>query len=155
MGKDYYQSKAMEYPTPEMYSIKPGERVLVVGTATPHPNSWAVTVDIDPSSPAQIRGDGLNLPFADGVFDVVILDFVTNFLPRRDVPRMIKEAQRVGKRVMGRCHVAANGQGFTLPGSKQRFVHPNPPDGVEWVEIRMEIPPKSRPRRNRVRKNKD
>jgi len=135
---DYYALRNMDYPTPEMYGVGRNEKVLVVGTATPHPNGWAVTVDIDPRAPAKIVADGQNLPFADNSFDVVILDFVTNFVKPRDVKNLIAEANRVGKRVKGRCHVSVTGKVFTLPGPKQRFVHCIPPAEVEWVEIRWE-----------------
>ena len=132
----------MDVPTPAMYGLRGDERVLVVGTATPHPNAWAITVDPDPHALARVRADGRHLPFPDNVFDVVVLDFVTNFVPPpRDVPRLIREARRVGRRVMGRCHVSATGRVFTLPGPKQRFTHPEPPAGVTWVEVRRERPP--------------
>lgn len=128
----YYNIKNMDTPTPDMYEVPSGAKVLLVGTAKPQ--NWATSIDIDPNSPADIVGDGMALPFRDGEFDYVILDYVTNFLPKAAmIPALIAEANRVGKCVKGRCTVVP-GPRKTLRGPKQRFTHPAPPDGVEWID---------------------
>ena|SRR3990167_8478886 len=130
----YYSIKNMDAPTPRMYGCEALEKreILIVGTATRI--EWATTIDIDPAAPADFVGDGCCMPqFANGQFQVVILDFVTNFVPPKRVEAMIREAKRVGRRVMGRCHVGVG----TLPGPKQRYPHSVAPSGVEWIEIRQ------------------
>lgn len=106
--------------------------MLLVGTAKPQ--QWAISIDVDPHAPADMICDGRDMPFGNETFDVVILDFVTNYMKPRHVKEVIREANRVGKRVMGRCHVSPDGH--TLRGPKQGHCHTYPPDGVEWVEIR-------------------
>ena len=135
MSGPYYNIRDMDVPTRAMYEINGGS-VLVVGVA--RPIDWATTVDIDLDAPADICADGRSLPFQDNQFDVVILDFVTNFVSEHDARKIIREANRVGRRVMGRCHVSRSGRRYTLPGPKQRFTHSAVPGGVEWIEIRWE-----------------
>jgi len=133
--KDYYQVKTMDTPSPSPYGINSGEKVLLIGTAKPQ--AWAVTIDIDPASPAEIIGNGIYLPFCDKCFDVVILDYVTNFLKYDwQINKMIDEANRVGKRVAGRCTVT-KGEKKTLRGAKQRFTHKDFPSGVEWINGKL------------------
>jgi len=128
---NYYAIKNMDTPTPEMYGVKEGERVLLVGTAKPQ--QWAVSIDIDPGSPCDSLANGLNLPFVSGSFDVVILDYVTNFLPKENqVGELVKEANRVAHRVLGRATVTP-GERRTLKGPKQRFSHRSYPPGVQWI----------------------
>jgi SAM-dependent methyltransferase len=133
MKARYYKIAKMDIPTADMYDISNNDKVLAVGTASKL--DWAITIDIDPQSPADIIADGLNLPFANNSFDVVVLDFVTNFLKPKDVNRLISEARRVGKTVKGRCHVGTG----AIKGPKQRFCHEIAPQGVEWIETRKEI----------------
>lgn len=107
------------------------ERVLLIGTAKRQ--DWALSIDIDSSSPCDVLANGLALPFVAQSFDVVILDFVTNFLPKEYmVEKIIAEANRVGKKVMGRATVTP-GRRITLRGSKQRFSHSAYPLGVQWL----------------------
>jgi len=127
----YYNIKNMDCPTPELYGISEGCKVLMVGTA--RPQTWALTIDNDPASPADMICDGRRTPFRDKVFDIVILDYTTNFMPPKYVPDIIAEANRIGKRVMGRCHISTDGK--TLRGPKQAYCHMKPPQGVEWVQI--------------------
>jgi hypothetical protein len=132
MRTDYYSIKNMPTPSREMYGIGDKETVLLVGTAKPQP--WAVTIDIDPFSPANIVADGVFLPFKDKQFDAVILDYVVNFLPKaRAVDALIKEANRVGHRVVGRCSISM-GKRITLRGAKPRYTLPAYPQGVRWIK---------------------
>lgn len=124
---NYYDIKNMSLPTRKMYNVKEGDRVLCVGTATR--NEWATTIDIDPLAPADIVADGCMMPFRNKIFDLVVLDYVTNFVKPKLVNRLIAEANRCGKRVAGRCHLGVG----TLRGSKQRFRHHSAPRGVEWI----------------------
>jgi hypothetical protein len=128
---NYYSVKNMLVPTPEIYQLSGGERVLLIGTA--RKQDWAVSIDIDSSSPCDVLANGLALPFMAQSFDVVILDYVTNFLPKEYmVGKLIAEAGRVGKKVMGRATVTP-GKRVTLKGSKQRFSHSAYPSGVQWL----------------------
>jgi hypothetical protein len=132
--KNYYKIKGMDTPSREMYNILANASVLLIGTA--RSAAWATSVDIDSDSPADIIADGCNLPFRDQAFDYVILDYVTNFLPKDFlITRMIKEANRVGAHVVGRATITP-GRKISLPGPKQRFTHPAYPPGVRWIETK-------------------
>jgi hypothetical protein len=120
----------MDCPTKEMYGAS--GKILLIGTAKKQ--DWALTIDIDPCSPADITCDGAKTPFNDKAFDYVILDFTTNFMHPNHVESVIREANRIGKRVMGRCHISE--KQITLRGYKQAFCHKEPPLGVEWIEVR-------------------
>jgi hypothetical protein len=133
MKQDYYSVKNMDCPTPKMYQITKDDNVLIIGTAKKQ--IWATTIDIDPKSPADFVCDGCDTPFKNKQFDVVILDFTTNFIHPSKVNSLIKEANRVGKKVKGRCHISR--QAYTLRGSKQAYCHKYIPSGVEWIEIRL------------------
>ena len=130
---NYYKVQEMNVPTPALYKCEnlSQSQILMIGTA--QPQGWATTIDIDPLAPADFVGDGCRMNwFRNNQFELVILDFVSNFVSPKKVASLIKEANRVGKRVAGRCHV---GSTRTLPGPKQRFPHATPPAGVEWIEI--------------------
>lgn len=132
-NSDYYSICNMDCPTPEMYNAS--GKVLLVGTA--RPQSWALTIDVDPLAPCDMVCNGKDMPFKDKVFDLVILDFVTNFAHPSEVQKIISEANRVGKKVMGRCHISPTGK--TLSGPKQAHCHKFPPSGVEWIETREHV----------------
>ena len=85
-------------------------------------------------SPCNIIADGMKLPFHKKAFDVVVLDYVTNFLPKEYmIDKLIEEAHRVGKKVKGRCTVTP-GQRITIKGAMIRYTHRDYPSNVEWVE---------------------
>lgn len=128
---NYYDLKNMDVPTKEMYGVS--GKILLIGTAKPC--DWAFTIDIDPASPADMICDGENTPFRDKCFDAVILDFTTNFMKPSKVCAVIQEANRIGKRVLGRCHLSLSSK--TLRGPKQAICHTQPPSGVEWIEVRL------------------
>jgi ubiquinone/menaquinone biosynthesis C-methylase UbiE len=121
----------MDIPTKEIYGIDEDKKVLLIGTAKKQ--DWAISVDININSPCNVLADGCNLPFLSSSFDVVILDFVTNFLPKEHmIDKLIKEANRVGKRVVGRCMVTP-GKRLTIKGAMVRYTHRNYPFGVDWI----------------------
>jgi hypothetical protein len=128
---EYYSIKNMVLPTPDIYGILPGDNVLLIGTA--RKQDWAIAIDIDPRSPCDILANGLSLPFADKSFDFIILDYVTNFLPKEYMINiLIREASRVAINVVGRCTVTP-GKRITLPGPKQRYSHAFYPNEVMWI----------------------
>jgi len=127
---NYYNINSMDYPTKEMYGVKDNHKCLLVGTATKQ--DWAVSVDININSPCNILADGMHLPFSENSFDIVILDFVTNFLVKEYmIDKLIKDANRVGKKVVGRCTVTT-GERIAIKGAIVRYTHRSYPLNVKW-----------------------
>ncbi len=130
---DYYKVKHMDSPSLAMYGLNRTDKILMIGCAQRY--DWAFTVDIDKNAPCDLIADGACLPFGENQFDVCILDFTTNFMKPSHVKDVISEANRVSKRVMGRCHISNCPK--TLKGAKQAFCHLEIPGGVEWIELRV------------------
>jgi ubiquinone/menaquinone biosynthesis C-methylase UbiE len=104
----------------ELASVHPGEDVLEVATGTgvqlvrlarANPGGRTVGVEISEGMLAQTRrrledagltaevevieGSGLELPFADQSFDLIVNGYMLDLLPRDDIPRALAEFKRV------------------------------------------------------------
>ena len=104
----------------ELASVRPGEDVLEVATGTgvqlvrlarANPGGRTVGVEISEGMLAQTRrrledaglaaevevieGSGLELPFADESFDLIVNGYMLDLLPRDDIPRALAEFKRV------------------------------------------------------------
>lgn len=130
-NREFYKIMRMSVPTKEMYGIK-DESVVFFGAARRF--DWGTTIDIDPRSNADIICNAKHTPFVDKQFDVAILDFVLNYCKPNEVDLILKEANRVSKRVVGRIHYSK--QKKTLRGLKQAFCLTEIPKNIELVEIR-------------------
>jgi ubiquinone/menaquinone biosynthesis C-methylase UbiE len=104
----------------ELANVRPGEDVLEVATGTgvqlvrlarANPGGRTVGVEISAGMLAQTRrrledagliaevevieGSGLELPFADQSFDLIVNGYMLDLLPRDDIPRALAEFKRV------------------------------------------------------------
>jgi ubiquinone/menaquinone biosynthesis C-methylase UbiE len=104
----------------ELAGVRPGEGVLEVATGTgvqlvrlarANPGGRTVGVEISEGMLGQTRGrledagltaeveliegSGLELPFADESFDLIVNGYMLDLLPRDDIPRALAEFKRV------------------------------------------------------------